>query len=136
MYPLHITTMVMFIVLLYWFYTGIFVDYSQNAWLTRTLIFIPFSAMIIYLFAIRKGFVTKITDNKMLVWLGNISPYLYMLHYIIIRYVRLLLSHYVFVDIGNVEVCVIAFIITLLLSNIYIVVERSMKLISKRKYIR
>ena len=49
-------------------------------WLRRSLIFTPGSVMLVFLFAARLGVITKLLDNKVFVYLGNISPFTFLVH--------------------------------------------------------
>lgn len=56
--------------------------------LNDTTIYILLSLVWIYLFYCRLGIITKLLSNKALVYLGNISAYLFLIHYVVIQYVR------------------------------------------------
>jgi peptidoglycan/LPS O-acetylase OafA/YrhL len=55
-----------------------------------TPIYIVLSAIWIYLFARRKGLITKLLSNKLLIYLGNISTACYLIHYVVIIIHRLI----------------------------------------------
>ncbi|MBP9997308.1 MAG: acyltransferase [Lachnospiraceae bacterium] len=48
----------------------------------RTVVPVITSLIVIYVFVLNRGMVTKLLDNKVLRYLGDISMYLYMFHYI------------------------------------------------------
>ena len=62
---------------------------ALNNW---TTIFIPLAAIWVLLFAVNKGIITKILSNKMAMFIGNISAYAFLIHYVITQYMLHLLS--------------------------------------------
>ena len=48
----------------------------------RTVVPVITSLIVIYVFVLNRGMITKLLDNKVLRYLGDISMYLYMFHYI------------------------------------------------------
>lgn len=50
-----------------------------------TTIYIPLAAVWVILFAVGKGWLTKILSNKAAVFVGNISAYAFLIHYVIIQ---------------------------------------------------
>jgi peptidoglycan/LPS O-acetylase OafA/YrhL len=75
---------------------------------------IPMS-VIIYVFAYRKGILSKILSNDKLVLLGEISFGFYLLHQLVIRYFEEL-RKYVKIPLGDYTLMVVLFVITLVLS--------------------
>lgn len=58
-----------------------------------TTIFIPIAAIWVLLFAINQGLLTKMLSNKLTIFIGNISAYAFLIHYVITQYVLHLLSY-------------------------------------------
>lgn len=56
---------------------------AAKNWTTR---YILLAAGWIYLFVLKRGIFTKLCDNKVFVFLGNISAYMFLIHYVIVRY--------------------------------------------------
>lgn len=54
--------------------------------LRDTQLFLPFSAVFVYLFAIGSGFIPKICTNKFTVFFGGLSGSIYLIHQDIIRF--------------------------------------------------
>ena len=52
-----------------------------------TTLYIPLAVIWVILFAVNKGLISKILTNKLFVFIGNISPYLFLIHYVITQYV-------------------------------------------------
>ena len=99
----------------------------QDIWWTYTCIFTPVNTGLIIALAYQKGFLSLMLSNKWVVGLGNISSYAFLIHQLVIRYVRFAMN---FFDFGkaynNCILIVISFVATLLLSMLWkaLVVEK------------
>lgn len=51
-----------------------------------TLLYTPLSTMAVYLFALNKGIISKLLTNKLVIYIGEISGFAFITHFIIIRY--------------------------------------------------
>lgn len=69
-------------------------DVISNQGLRYTILFVPVSLLIIYLFAVNKGMITKLLTNRVLVFIGDISAYTFLIHNIAIRCVNFALSRF------------------------------------------
>ena len=65
---------------------------GQN-WFRYTNLWIPTSLIIVWLFAVNKGKVSRVVTNKITIWIGNISPITFLIHGMVIIYVRVIFSH-------------------------------------------
>lgn len=54
--------------------------------LRYTVLFLPGSVLLVYLFAKRDGWITKVLSNKLLVWLGNLTAYTFLIHQVVVIY--------------------------------------------------
>lgn len=54
-----------------------------------TTIYIPLAVMWIILFVYNKGIITKLLTNRITVFIGNISAYTFLIHYVITQYINL-----------------------------------------------
>lgn len=43
------------------------------------------SLLIVWVFAVSGGFVTKLLNNKVMLWIGNLSGYLFLIHQVVLR---------------------------------------------------
>ncbi len=68
---------------------GIFVNEGLN----HTQIYTVTSVFIIYLFTCQKGLITKILTNKVTVYIGNISAYAFLIHIVMMKYIKLISNH-------------------------------------------
>lgn len=93
---------------------------SDYVWLTAlknwTSMYIVLAVMWVYLFLERKGLFTKIMTNKWMIFLGNISAYTYLIHYVIILYVNKFILPFME---PNLILTFIEFIITVFMTLIY-----------------
>lgn len=78
--------------------------------------FIPIipSCLLVYLFAIKKGLVSKLLTNKVFIYIGNISPYAFLIHSLVLS-----VCNNIFSGKYNIICVIISFIITIILASIY-----------------
>ncbi len=101
-------------------------EFEQNnifllALQNRTTIFIPIAAIWVYLFVINKGIITKALANRYLIYLGNISAYSFLIHYVVTQYTNQALI-YLHIELPmNIKMLVILaeFALTILLTLMY-----------------
>lgn len=94
--------------------------------------FVPASLLIVWVFAVNGGFITKFLNNKVLLWLGNISGFTFLIHQVVLRGLQM----YVLPSsIGAMRVpllVVFTFIITIMGTYVYLFLKKtSQKFISK-----
>ncbi|WP_312767477.1 acyltransferase [Epilithonimonas sp.] len=121
--------------LLVFFIFFIFHNFLNRGFRFSIYYWIPM-CVIIYTFAQNKGFLSKLLSNKTLVFLGEISFGFYMVHYLVITFGNVLRDKY-FVNINEIVLCSIYFIITLILSYLsFIYFEKPMNTFIKKKLIK
>lgn len=86
-----------------------------------TTIFIPIAVIWIYLFTINKGIITKLLTNRLFMFIGNISAYTFLIHYVVTQYTNSALNFLNMELPMNIKLVVIfiEFIITILLTLLY-----------------
>ena len=89
-----------------------------KAFTSTTVIFLPLSVMVVYLFAVKKGIISKLASNKLFVFLGDMSPYMFLIHFVGIYYVNSLIS-VLGIMLNKYIMCLLYFIFTLLGAVIY-----------------
>lgn len=71
---------------------------NGGAWGEPTIIYIPISSLMIWLFAVNKGAISKVFTNKLLIFIGNMSGYSFLIHQIVLRYLNSILKHIHFIS--------------------------------------
>jgi peptidoglycan/LPS O-acetylase OafA/YrhL len=96
---------------------GVLVQATHN-W---TTLYIPLASIWIVLFAQKGGIITKILCNRALCYLGDISPYVFLIHYIVIMYTDYIISYNGFKFGGVVKYTIITgeLLLSILLSECY-----------------
>lgn len=59
-----------------------------DRWWTFSIVFTISSCMAVYLFAENKGYITRLLTNKFTIFLGELSPYAFLIHFVIFRYLE------------------------------------------------
>lgn len=57
-----------------------------------TTIYTPCSVLLIFLFAINKGLLSTILTNKLTIWIGDLSAYLFLIHFPVITFYNIVTS--------------------------------------------
>lgn len=87
----------------------------------HTTIYIPLAVMWVYLFFNCKGLITKMFTNKIFAFIGNVSAYAFLIHFVIVRYYKEIrrafeLSFSIYIQ---VLIALIFYILTIGLSILY-----------------
>lgn len=104
-------------------------DIIHTALHNLTTIYIPISVLWVYLFTVNKGIITILLSRRMLIRLGNISGYIFLIHYIVILYINNLIN---FLDIELSEqqragAAVLELGISIIATLVYIPIEKKIK---------
>ena len=92
---------------------------NDIAWFNDTLLNIPSAGLFVYVLACRKGLVSKCIDNKFLLFLGDVSPFGFLIHQMVIRYYDSF-SRHVFVAAENQIIrCLICIFIAIIASVLW-----------------
>lgn len=91
-------------------------------WCRYTVLYLPSTILLIYLFALNKGSISKILTNRILIFIGNISAYTFLIHQICIRYINKF-----FPMLNKWVLFFVALAATILLSFIYQQIENCVK---------
>ena len=92
---------------------------NDIAWFNDTLLNIPSAGIFVYVLACRKGLVSKCIENKLLLFLGEISPFGFLIHQMVIRYYDSFSKH-VFASADNQIIrCFICVFITIIASILW-----------------
>lgn len=88
-----------------------------------TILFLPVSLLLIYLFAIKKGFITKVCTNKVMIYLGNISPWAFLIHYVVIKYIYAVYDHFS-LNLPEIYTALYAFVTTIICVQIWMMIQK------------
>lgn len=103
------------------------ITFSGTAWYRYTVLYLPSTIPLIYLFALNQGVISKILTNKVLIFIGNISAYAFLIHQVCIRYIDKFSPTYGYIA-ENIWVrFFVAFAATILLSVLYRQTEHYIK---------
>lgn len=93
----------------------------QAMWNNTTLYMLP-ATIWVYLFACSKGLFTKIMTNKVLIYIGNISAYTYLIHYVITKYAERLIPYLniKMEDFTMIAVISVEFMLTMIITVAYL----------------
>lgn len=86
-----------------------------------TTIYIPIAAIWIIIFAENKGLITRILSNKISIFIGNISPYLFLIHYVVTQWTNAGMKYLRVEPIGVVKYIIITaeFLVSIILAVAY-----------------
>lgn len=84
-----------------------------------TLLFLPTTCFIVYLTALDGTLYSRILTNRILIKIGNLSPYAFLIHAVVIKY--LYAANHILAQnkLSSILIVIIAFVITLFTSEIW-----------------
>lgn len=94
--------------------------------------FVPASLLIVWVFAVNEGFITKILNNKVLLWLGNISGFTFLIHQVVLRGLKM---YVIKASIGQAYLWVVVFatfVVTIIGTYIYLFFEKSVQKLKRK----
>lgn len=100
---------------------------SQDAkWFSYTSLFLPSTALLIYVFSLNKGILSQLLANRFVLWLAKISPYTYLIHKLLMYYFRDFCT-YVLHDeeVSHILAIMVPFGLTILATYAYLALERN-----------
>lgn len=104
----------------------------NRGWFIYSGVYIPSSLIIVWLFALEKGAITRTIHYKWLVFIGNYSMYAYLIHKPILAYTKKIWELLFSIKITTFQLNITALIITLILSVLF---EKHQKTVSARLHI-
>lgn len=99
--------------------------------LCYTALFTPISILFVAVFAGSNGLVMRILNNPVLLWLGNLSTYTFLIHQVVIRWLRDVLGNYYVGECDVLLVTIISFTITAVVAMLVQYIGKT----KNRKYI-
>lgn len=83
-----------------------------------TTIYTPCSSLLIFLFAMNRGLLSKLMTNKLTIWIGDLSPYLFLIHFQVISVYNIVINK-LNLKTTNLTKFIIIFAISIMLSIVY-----------------
>ena len=68
-------------------------NFHPERWWTYSLAYLPSSIIIIYSFATQKGIISNLQNNRIALYLARISPYAFLIHYVVLSYLEVVYYH-------------------------------------------
>lgn len=96
------------------------VGFLGSEYIRYSIIFLPISVLLVYLFYVKKGFVSNILTNKPLIFIGNLSAYTFLIHQIVIKFVRAIFYN-------KLAIVALSITLTIITAIIYIKFEKTVK---------
>ena len=88
------------------------VCYTVKKYIYPEEIMQAFVLLLVAVFAGSKGLVMKLLNNPVFLWLGNLSTYTFLIHQVVIRWLRDVLGNYYVGEYDVLLVTIISFTIT------------------------
>lgn len=104
----------------------LYLKLSENTeWFYYTSLYILPSTLLVYVFALNKGIVSELLKNKFVLWLADISPYAYLIHLLVIKYLYVFTKSVLHYSNFNILLAIIiSFGLTVLAVYIYLFLEK------------
>lgn len=83
--------------------------------------------LIVWVFAVNDGFITKILNNKLFIWIGNLSGYLFLIHQVVIRGLKMYTGKSLQGNVYLLYIIVATFVISVIGAYIYIYLDKTVK---------
>lgn len=96
--------------------------------LCYTALFTPISLLLVWVFAYGKGLVMKMLNRKILLWLGNLSSYVFLIHQVVIHWMMTLLKQE---GLGNAYI----FVLTILSFAVTVIGAEFILFIKNRRFL-
>ncbi len=103
------------------------IGFLGSEWFKYSILYTLSASATVYLFAIKKGFLTNIATNKLLIYLGNISAHAFLIHTVIVKFYVVVLNKYFGIDLNVWNQAILVFLLTILGTKIYVAVENNIK---------
>lgn len=88
-------------------------------WFRTTCLYLPSSLLLVWVFALNKGVITRALTGKLLIYFGNLSSYMFLIHLVVIRYLQRIYMVLYQNEINTWVLGACAILITILLAESY-----------------
>ena len=92
-----------------------------------TVYFTLSALLLVWTFAVNGSVITKVLNNKMLLWLGNISSLTFLIHQVVIRAVKMNLDKEAMGGAYLPTVIAVCFVITIIGAELYLLIQKKIE---------
>ena len=92
-----------------------------------TVYFTLTALLLVWTFAVNGSVITKVLNNKLLLWLGNISSLTFLIHQVVIRAVKMNLDKEAMGSAYLPTVIVVCFVVTVVGAELYLLLQKNLK---------
>ena len=105
---------------------------SNSYWFSYTCLFTPSTVLLIYVFSLNKGIVSRLLTNRSVLWIAFISPYAFLIHRLVISYFHAFTVQALHLQNFNFIVAVlISFGLTVLATYLFLALEKKVRSLFK-----
>ena len=87
------------------------------------VVFMPIALIGVYVIADGKGIINDFLSNRVLVQIGNVSMYAFLIHYLVIQYVHMFIVNFVVEEASTFAVTIASMLLTAVLTLVYLRVK-------------
>ncbi len=88
---------------------------AQN-WYALDVLYLPSSLLLVWVFARNRGWISRLLSTEFFVFLGDLSPYMFLIHQIVIRYLSIAWKHLIGMTMSASVCSILALILTIMLA--------------------
>ena len=88
-------------------------------WFKSSCLYLPSSLLLVWVFASNRGVITRALSGKLLLYIGNLSAYTYLIHQVVIHYIQYLDAKCFHLELSNWALAGIALIVSIALAKLY-----------------
>ena len=92
--------------------------------LCYTALFTPVSILLVYVFARSRGIFMKVLNNPVLLWMGNLSSYLFLIHQVVIRWLMTVLDREVLGELYIFVLTMLSFAISAAGAELIVIIKK------------
>ncbi len=95
--------------------------FDKFRWISTSVIYVPFSALMIWVFSLKKGYLSELLSRRIFLYLGGLTTFAYLIHFQVINDWQYFINSNIWIDF------IACYIITIVISEIW---KRFSKLIN------
>ena len=101
---------------------------SDSYWFSYTCLFTPSTVLLIYVFSLNKGIISRLLTNRFALWVVAISPYAFLIHRLVISYFHAFTVQALHLQNFNfIAAVLISFGLTVLATYLYLALEKKVR---------